>query len=94
MEIKKVLVVFNFAQLTGEQYAHVISEVRKKYPEHRIIPKVDEKEKDFEEQSKKVKYVYFVCYLEESLKNEVKLTYQSQQRKINRIGCYISLKGV
>lgn len=94
METKKVLVLCDFAGLTAVEFDHVNREVRKKYNDHLVLPFLDDKEKEFNQQSNKVKYVYFTCYVERSLRNEVKITYQSAERKINRVGCYVSLEGI
>jgi len=94
MEIKKVLVLCDFAGLSNAEFDHVNREVRKKYYDHMVLPFLDEKEKEFNQQSNKVKYLYFTCYIERSLRNEVKLTYQSTVRRINRVGCYVSLEGI
>jgi hypothetical protein len=93
-QTKKVLVLCDFARLSPAEFDHVNREVRKKYPDYMVLPFLDEKEKEFNQQSNKVKYIYFTCYVERSLKNEVKLTYQSTTRRINRVGCYVSLEGV
>jgi len=93
MEIKKVLVLCDFAALSSDEFAHVNRAVRKMYPDHMVLPFLDEQEKQFNQQSEKIKYVYFTCFVERSLRNEVKLTYQSTSRRINRVGCYVSLEG-
>jgi len=92
-QVKRVLVLCDFAGLSGDEFAHVNREVRKKYPDHMVLPFLDEKEKQFNQQSEKVKYVYFTCIVERSLKNVVKLNHKSTVRRINRVGCYVSLEG-
>lgn len=92
MEIKKVLVVSDFASLSSEDYKLVIEKVRKKYPDHLVLPYLDEKEKEFNQQSETVEYQYFLCTVEKSLFNEVKVKYFITALKTNRTILTVRLK--
>jgi hypothetical protein len=60
----KVLVLADFANLKRQQIAKVCKALQKKYPNHLILPRLDEEEKSFNQQSEEVDYIYYLCTIE------------------------------
>lgn len=94
METKKVLVIADFASLSKDNYQLVVGKIRSKYIDHLVLPYLDEKEKEFNQQSEAVNYEYFLCTVERSLFNEVKVKYFITALKTNRTIMTIKLKAV
>jgi hypothetical protein len=64
MKKQVVLVLSDFSNLSRQDYAMVIDHVQKRYPEHLVLPRLDQTEKDFNQQSETVVYDYFLCTIE------------------------------
>ena len=94
METKKVLVIADFASLSTDNYKLVVEKMKAKYKDHLVLPYLDEKEKEFNLQSEKVNYEYFLCTVEKSLFNEVKVKYFIPGLRTNRTIMTIKLKGL
>jgi hypothetical protein len=91
MKTIKVLVLADFAKLKREQIAKIVDTLQKKFPENVILPREDEDEKRFNQQSKKVEYRYYLCTIERSIKGGVTVLYYATKTKRNMVIADVSL---
>ncbi len=78
----KVLVLADFAKLKRQEIAKVCKAIQKKYPDHLVLPRLDQEEKDFNQQSKEVDYIYYLCTIERSIFGGVTVKYFHTKKKV------------
>jgi hypothetical protein len=64
MQKQVVLVLSDFANLSRIEYGKIIDMTQEKFPNHLVLPRLDERELHFNQESDKIQYEYYLCTIE------------------------------